>query len=342
MARMKELSLYDTLLKDWDISFQMSGESLLNILEFCKEINLDVLFRFRNDGILMHQKSDDNTQYFEINIPWNDVSFYDIGIDDDKDNEDKDNEEIKEGKREKIKEEKQEKKIKEKLVLITIKKLISDLGNFIDRTKPVDIRIDTKMWKRMEFSANNTSVWTQMIDPGEIIKKIDNMPEIIAKQRAVSSVSVGIVSIEPISLIQICKLGPTGKKATDDDSRMFIELIPDKGLIVSSGGKMSGRVFKIPVDAPRDEKGEEITEQKDIVQEAIDDITRVHNNLSVDDLGDMGSKEKSEEDIYDQTSYGDEDEDVGQHNIFSEYDDIDRKKEIKKEKTKIKEKIKND
>jgi len=333
MARMKELSLYDTLLKDWDISFQMSGESLLNILEFCKEINLDVLFRFRKDGILMHQKSEDNTQYFEINIPWNDVNFYDIGIED----EDIGNKEYKEGE--------QENKIKEKLVLITIKKLISDLGNFVDKVKPVDIRIDTKVWKRMEFSANNTSVWTQMIDPSETMKKIDKMPDIIAKQRAVSGVPVGIVSVEPLSIIQICKLGPTGKKATDDDSRMFIELIPDKGLIVSSGGKMSGRVFKIPVDTPDEKMGEEITKQMgivtDVVQETIDDISGLHNNLSIDDLDDMGGKEKSEEEIYGQVSAsyddgdGDEDENVGQHGLFDEFEDIEKKKEKKKEKKRI-------
>lgn len=331
MARMKELSLYDTLLKDWDISFQMSGESLLNILEFCKEINLDVLFRFRKDGILMHQKSEDNTQYFEINIPWNDVRFYDVGIDD----ENTDGKEVQKGTENK----------QEKLVLITIKKLISDLGNFIDRTKPVDIRIDTKTWKRMEFSANNTSVWTQMIDPSGIMKKIDKMPDIIAKQRAVPNVPVGIVSVEPLSIIQICKLGPTGKKATDDDSRMFIELIPDKGLIVSSGGKMSGRVFKIPVDASDtfvEKKGEEITEQTgivtDVVQEAIDEISGLHNNLSVNDLADMGGKEKSEEDVYNQTSYGDsysdDDENVGQHGLFDEFEDIEKKKERRKEKKK--------
>jgi hypothetical protein len=316
MTRIKELSLHNTLLKEWDISFQISGESLLNILEFCKDINLDILFRFRKEEILIHQKSDDNTQYFEIVIPWNDVGFYNHGI------EDGDTE---------------EKKTKEKIVCINIKKLISDLGNFVDRTKPVDIKIDTKTWKRVEFTANNTSAWVLMIDEKELAKKIEKMPEIMVKQRAALNVPTGIIQIEPTSLIQICKLGPASKKSTDDDSKMFVELIPDKGLAISSGGKTSGRVFKIPVDSPRDTKGEEITVQEDIFQEAIDEIVQKHDSLSVDDLDNMGDKEKSEkekekseEDIY-APSYDHEEENYGgQHNLFTEYDKLETKKEEKK------------
>lgn len=324
MARIKELSLHNTLLKEWDISFQISGESLLNILEFCKDINLDILFRFRKEEILIHQKSDDNTQYFEIVIPWNDVGFYNHGIGDE-DNE------------ENNKENNKEKKIKEKLVCINIKKLISDLGNFVDRTKPVDIKIDTKTWKRVEFTANNTAAWVQMIDATELSKKIENMPEIMVKQRAALNVPTGIIQIEPASLIQICKLGPASKKSTDDDSKMFVELIPDKGLAISSGGKTSGRVFKIPVDSPRDTKGEEITVQEDIFQEAIDEIVQKHNSLSVDELDDMGGKENSEEDIYLPTDSSEEENYGEQHNLFTEYDKLETEKEEKKKAIKRKE-----
>lgn len=356
MVRMNELSLHDSVLKDWDISFQISGESLLNILEFCKDINYDILFRFRKEEIIIHQKSDDNTQYFEIVIPWNDVSFYNCNIEDTIKTVDNakaidsaetiDNE-----------------KIKEKLVCINIKKLSTDLGNFIDKSKPVDVIIDTKKWKRVQFSANNTACWVQTIDPDDISKKLENMPGIIAKQRALTSVPVGIIQIEPLTLSQICKLGPTGKKSADDDSKLFIELIPNKGLIISSGGKLSGRIFKIPVEVYDEKTGDSITKQTniegDIVQEAINEITGIHGSLSIDNVG--KSQESSGEGIYTQgediytqgediydggyEGFGDRDDEYysGQSSLL---DDIDKRKQYKKRKEiegkRDKEKIKDE
>lgn len=232
-------SLRDSVLKKWDISFEINGEVLKSILDYLVDINSEIPFKFYKEKIFIHQKSIDNIQYTEVEISANDVLDYSHGIPDDNESKAK----IKslviapEGSSEGD----------YKIILIDMKGILEELEPYIQKEGTIKIRIDTIYDKKIEFHCpNNITIWARLMDPGSAtgIKDLAKMPAMISKVRNDPNIKKAQVILEPSTFLNICNLGGKGKKR-DIDERIFIELNKQDGMLISSGDQLKGRLFEL-------------------------------------------------------------------------------------------------
>jgi hypothetical protein len=183
------------LLKEWDISFAINGETLINILKFCMEISTEVPIKFYKDRIFIHLKSPDSVQYAEIEINSNDVLDYDAGINGDPNRKGSDSI-VKGGMFGDY-----------KPVLIDIKGTIDEIESFAQKDDVVIIRIDTFYRRKIEFHcSDNVVIWAQLVDPSIVMKSIEKLPEIIRNVRNNPDVKKESVIIEPATFARICAI----------------------------------------------------------------------------------------------------------------------------------------
>lgn len=226
----------ESVLKEWDISFSINGEVLVNVLSYLVEINTDVMFKFYKDKIFMHQKSPDNVQYAEVEISSSDVLDYNPGIDGDPNR--KDAKVVIDGTDGKF-----------KPVLVDIKGTLGEIETFSTKDSIITVKIDSCYYKRVEFHCSqNVIIWAQLMDPSGVLKTIDRLPEVVKKVRNNPDIKKATVIIEPATFATICNVGGKDKKR-DIDKRAFIELDRTDGLVVTSGDKLKGRIFGLrPTD----------------------------------------------------------------------------------------------
>lgn len=226
-----------SLLKEWDVSFGINGEVLINILSFISEINTEIPVKLYHDKIFMHQKSSDNVQYVEVEISSQDVIDYKVGLDGDPNRKDA-------------------KSISNdpsgepfKGILIDIKGTVAELSTFAQKDDMITIRVDTTYYKRIEFHCpGNVVIWATLLEPTALIKSLEKLPEVIRKVRNNPEIKKASVIIEPQTFNRICNIGGSEKKR-DIDQRVFIELDKQDGLFISSGDRIKGRIFALkPVD----------------------------------------------------------------------------------------------
>lgn len=223
---------YKTL-KEWDISFAINGEMLINILNFVADVNTDIPMKFYKDNISIRLKSPDNVQYSEIDIISSDILDYMPNLDNI------------ENKKNIIKSSDGDYKI----ILLDIKGTIDELEECVQRDNIVEIRIDTVKYKRIEFHCpGNIVIWSQLLDPTAVSRGVENLSEIVKRVRNDPNVKKSVAIIEPGTFIKICNLGGKGKKR-DIDERIFVELDKKDGLYISSGDNLKGRFFELkPID----------------------------------------------------------------------------------------------
>lgn len=226
----------DSILKEWDVSFAINGEVLVNIMKFATDISTDIPIKFYKDRIFIHSKSPDNIQYVEIEISSSDVLDYRHGVEGDPNR--KDAKSVIKGADGDY-----------KAILIDAKGTADEIEEFAQKDDLILIRIDTFYYKRIEFHCpGNIVVWAQLIDPGVVMKSIEKLPGIIAGVRNNPNIKKAVAIIEPATFARICGLGGKGKKR-DIDERIFIELDKKDGLYITSGDKLKGRIFELrPAD----------------------------------------------------------------------------------------------
>ncbi len=227
----------ESLLKEWDVSFGINGEVLLNVLSFMSDINSEIPMKFYPDKIFMHQKSPDNIQYAEIDISSQDVMDYKPNLVGDPSR--KDAKSIFKGPEGEF-----------KGILIDTKGTMEDIQSFSQKDDIINVRIDTTYYKRIEFHCpGNTVIWAQLIEPTALLKSLEKLPEIIRKVRNNPDIKKASVIIEPQTFNRICNMGGKGGKKRDIDERVFIELDKQDGLFISSGDRLKGKIFNLkPVD----------------------------------------------------------------------------------------------
>lgn len=226
----------DNLLKEWDVSFGINGEVLINILGFMNDINGEIPLKFYQDRIFTHQKSTDNVQYAEVEISSQDVLDYKPGLDGDPNRKDA-------------------RSIFRhpdgdfKGILIDVKGTVEEIQSFAQKDDIINVRIDTGYYKRIEFHCpGNVVIWAQLLEPTALLKSLEKLPDIIKKVRNDPNIKKASVIIEPQTFAKICNIGGKGKKR-DIDERVFIELDKKDGLFISSGDRLKGRIFALkPVD----------------------------------------------------------------------------------------------
>lgn len=225
-----------SLLKEWDVSFGINGEVLINILGFMSDINGEIPIKFYSDRMFMHQKSSDNVQYAEVEISSQDVLDYKPNLDGDPNRKDA-------------------KSIFKhpdgdfKGILIDVKGTVEEIQSFAQKDDIINVRIDTGYYKRIEFHCpSNVTIWAQLLEPTALLKSLEKLPDIIKKVRNDPNIKKASVIIEPQTFSRICNIGGKGKKR-DIDERVFIELDKQDGLFISSGDRLKGRIFALkPVD----------------------------------------------------------------------------------------------
>jgi hypothetical protein len=226
----------DSLLKEWDVSFGINGEVLINILGFMNDINAEVPLKFYEDRIFTHQKSTDNVQYAEVEISSQDVMDYLPNVTGDPARKD-------------ARSVFQHPDGNYKGVLIDVKGTVEEIQSFAQKDDVINIRIDTGYYKRIEFHCpGNVTIWAQLLEPTALLKSLEKLPDTIKKVRNNPDIKKASVIIEPATFTRICNIGGKGKKR-DIDERVFIELDKKDGLFISSGDKLKGRIFALkPVD----------------------------------------------------------------------------------------------
>lgn len=226
----------DSLLKEWDVSFGINGEVLINILGFMNDINAEVPLKFYKDRIFTHQKSTDNVQYAEVEISSQDIMDYKPNIDGDPARKDA---------RSVFKHPDGD----YKGILIDVKGTVEEIQSFAQKDDVINVRIDTGYYKRIEFHCpGNVVIWAQLLEPTALLKSLEKLPDTIKKVRNNPDIKRASVIIEPATFTRICNIGGKGKKR-DIDERVFIELDKKDGLFISSGDKLKGRIFALkPVD----------------------------------------------------------------------------------------------
>ena len=228
----------ESLLKEWDISFGMNGEIMLNIMGFMNDINTEIPIKFYSDRIFMHQKSPDNIQYAEIEISSQDVSDYKPNLEGDPKR--KDAKSIFNGSDGIF-----------KGVLVDMKGTVEEIQSFAQKDDIIMVRIDTSYYKRIEFHCpGNVVIWAQLLEPTTLIKALEKLPEMIRKVRNNPDIKKASVILEPQTFNRILNIGGKGGgKKRDVDERIFIELDKKDGLFISSGDRLKGRFFALkPVD----------------------------------------------------------------------------------------------
>lgn len=230
----------ESLLKEWDVSFGINGEVLINVLSFMSEINAEIPMKFYPDKIFLHQKSPDNIQYAELEISSQDVMDYKPNLEGDPAR--KDAKSIFKGPEGDF-----------KGVLIDIKGTVEELGTFAQKDDIITVRIDTTYFKRIEFHCpGNVVLWSQLLEPTALLKSLEKLPETIRRVRNNPDIKKASVIIEPQTFNRICSIGKGGGgggKKRDIDERVFIELDKKDGLFISSGDRLKGRFFALkPVD----------------------------------------------------------------------------------------------
>lgn len=232
-------SLRDSVLKKWDVSFEINGEVLKSVLDYLVDINFEIPFKFYNDKIFIHQKSVDNIQYTEIEINANDVLDYNHSIPDDAESKSKIKSLVRapDGSAEGD----------YKIILLDMKGTLEELDPYIQKEGTIKIRIDTIYDKKIEFHCpNNVIIWSRLMDPGSAtgIKDLARMPAIVSRVRNDPNIKKAQVILEPSTFANICNLGGKGKKR-DIDERIFIELNKQDGMMISSGDQLRGRLFEL-------------------------------------------------------------------------------------------------
>lgn len=228
----------ESLLKEWDVSFGINGEVLLNVLSFMNDINAEIPIKFYPDKIFMHQKSPDNIQYAELEISSQDVMDYKPNLEGDPNR--KDAKSIFKGPEGDF-----------KGVLVDMKGTVEEIQSFAQKDDIITIRIDTTYYKRIEFHCpGNVVIWAQLLEPTALIKSLEKLPETIRRVRNNADIKKASVIIEPQTFNRICNIGGKGGgKKRDIDERVFIELDKKDGLFISSGDRLKGRFFALkPVD----------------------------------------------------------------------------------------------
>lgn len=226
----------DSLLKEWDVSFGINGEVLINILSFMNDINGEIPIKFYPDRMFMHQKSTDNVQYAEVEISSQDVLDYKPGLEGDPNRKDA---------RSIFKHPDGD----YKGILIDVKGTVEEIQSFAQKDDIINIRIDTTYYKRIEFHCpSNVTIWAQLLEPTALLKSLERLPDTIRRVRNDPNIKKASVIIEPQTFARICNIGGKGKKR-DIDERVFIELDKKDGLFISSGDRLKGRIFALkPVD----------------------------------------------------------------------------------------------
>ncbi len=227
----------DQALKEWDVSFAINGEILSNILGFVTDINTDIPMKFYQDKIFIHLKSPDNIQYAEIEISSSDVIDYRPGLEGDSNR--KDAKSITKGPDGDY-----------KGILIDSKGTLDEITSFAQKDDIIIVRIDTAHYKRIEFHCpGNMVIWAQLVDPTNVMKTIEKLPEIIRRVRNDPNIKKASAIIEPATFQKICIIAGKGGKKRDIDERIFIELNKQDGLFITSGDRLKGRFFEIkPTD----------------------------------------------------------------------------------------------
>lgn len=226
----------ESILKEWDVSFAINSEVLVNILRFMTDINTDILFKFYEDRIIIHQKSPDNIQFGEVEISSEDILDYKPLITGDPNRKD-------------AKFVLQSSEGSYKAVLIDVRGTLDEIETFSSKNSVVIVRIDTFYYKRIEFHCSaSTVVWAQLVDPAVVLKSVEKLPGVVKRVREDSSIEKAIVTVEPATFISICNIGGKDKKR-DIDKRTYIGLDNKDGLFITSGDKLKGRYFELkPVD----------------------------------------------------------------------------------------------
>ncbi len=226
----------DSLLKEWDVSFGINGEVLINILGFMNDINAEIPLKFYKDRIFTHQKSTDNVQYAEVEINSQDIMDYLPHIDGDPNRKD-------------AKSVFKHPDGDYKGILVDVKGTVEEIQSFAQKDDIINVRVDTGYYKRIEFHCpGNVTIWAQLLEPTALLKSLEKLPDTIKKVRNNPDIKKASVIIEPATFTRICNIGGKGKKR-DIDERVFIELDKKDGLFISSGDKLKGRIFALkPVD----------------------------------------------------------------------------------------------
>jgi hypothetical protein len=226
----------DSLLKEWDISFGINGEVLINILSFMNDVNAEIPIKFYQDRIFTHQKSTDNVQYAEVEISSQDVTDYIPNLDGDP------------GRRD-AKSVSKHPDGDYKGILIDVKGMVGKIQSFAQKDDVISVRVDTGYYKRIEFHCpGNVTIWQQLLEPTALIKSLEKLPDTIKRVRNDPNIKKASVIIEPATFTRICNIGGKDKKR-DIDERIFVELDKKDGLFISSGDKLNGTIFALkPVD----------------------------------------------------------------------------------------------
>src|SRR3972149_1793906 len=226
----------ESLLKEWDVSFSINGEVLLNVLSFMNDINTEIPIKFYPDRIFMHQKSADNIQYAELEISSQDVMDYKPNLEGDPNR--RDAKSILKGPEGEF-----------KGILVDLKG-IEEIQAFAQKDDIIEIRVDTTYYKRIEIHCPSSVImWAQLLEPTALIKSLERLPETIRRVRNNPEIKKASVIIEPQTFNRICSIGGKGGKKRDIDERVFIELDKKDGLFVSSGDRLKGKIFALkPID----------------------------------------------------------------------------------------------
>jgi hypothetical protein len=264
----------DSLLKEWDVSFGINGEVLVNILGFMNDINAEIPLKFYKDRIFTHQKSTDNVQYAEVEISSQDVMDYLPHIDGDPNRKDA---------RSVFKHPDGD----YKGILIDVKGTVEEIQSFAQKDDIINIRVDTGYYKRIEFHCpGNVVIWAQLLEPTALLKSLEKLPDTIKKVRNNPDIKKASVIIEPATFTRICNIGGKGKKR-DIDERVFIELDKKDGLFISSGDKLKGRIFALkPVDI--------VSQLGDYGEGGFDSVNIPEGEYEGDIMGDAGDMGLSE------------------------------------------------
>lgn len=241
-------------LENWDISFFMNGEVLVNILSYVNMLDYEIPTFFYKDKIRIQCIDTTKVSYTRIDIPNDNLLEYKIC---DK-NDEKPNDDV-------------------PLSVIIDGRIISEIAPFVGKDNYVEVKIDTKHRRSIQLTVLGLTVITRLIAEQKNkggIERFNKMDSIIKSFETVPGKVSYVVGTQVLN--NICNLGAT--KSDKKGGNHITVSSNGQVLTVTSSSDLTDRILKVDQSVEYQEmnKGSDMSEgitEEDNVDGEFDNTT---------------------------------------------------------------------
>lgn len=196
-------------LKEWDISFLISGDILTNILNYAGDLDQDIPVFFYEDRISIKVLDPTKSSYAVVEISKDSVMEY---------------------------------LIKKPRAVVLNSHITGEVASFVSKDSYVEVKLDTMIMKKIQFKLGAVTILSKLLAPTEIHYGYDKLESKMKvwMDKNVNLTQNFVINTEVLS--KICTLGARGKSGSEIVSVITHE---DGTLTIVSEDGQSERIMRI-------------------------------------------------------------------------------------------------